>query len=266
MSTADSTSDGSRDQGLFGWLKDRAFPILLTALGAGLGSAAGLDELPIGLRPGHLLLAGFVLFVVGTFLLERGRGTRLGLKLERDELSARNLDLHRVARDLTQAYLESLSRRQAWWSSERVSLFLHRTDQFELVGRHCAAPSLRAIARTHFSESKGCLGAVWNGTPDGGSTVHRLPNATIDKTGWTEAQHDYGFSDVESIEMRMRSCVYVGLRIEDHAGREPLGVVLVESERSSISDADPQGFDGEKALAALRDELPLLKGLLSALR
>jgi hypothetical protein len=69
-----------------------------------------------------------------------------------------------------------------------------------------------------------------------------------------------GYTTADIAGMRMRSRAYVALRLQNHVGQGPLGVVLAESQ------FDATQFDPHRAMNLLRREADHLAGTLFALR
>jgi len=247
-----------------GTVADRIVPALFSTVAAGLLVVAGfadLDHLPLGVQRGHILGAGLALMAVGLLLGDRDRGTRRRLRAAHDAARQENERLLEVIQKLAQTDLATLAREQGWITSERISIFLHRNDGFQLVGRYSPNPVLASASRRRYPEDRGCLGDAWENS----TSTADLPDATAALESWRAAQQQLGFSQAETEAMRMKSRSYAALRIADHDGRAPFGVVIVESVRANRSAHDPSGFDVDLALNALHQYSPHLQGVLAAL-
>lgn len=194
---------------------------------------------------------GAVVFLAGTVLSVRRQRAYETLReayttLERQSnevASASKAALDRrdaVISALSCCELAFLGQQLKYYSSERITLFRPAPGGFTLVARWSMHPRYRASGREFYPLCEGCLGEAWNwgfaaeiGLPDPKSALEEW--LAVSKTKWHIPRQT-------AQEFTMKSRTYVAIRLEGGTGREPLGVIVFESERTTadlVGDTSP---------------------------
>lgn len=102
--------------------------------------------------------------------------------------------------------------------NDRLSLYLHRGNEFVLAGRYSQNLDLNKSNRNFFPDNQGCIGISWQT----GNTIYSKQNGRYET--WQRNQNIA--SDVLE-EIRMKSQLYCAIPIYNNSDRE--GILLAES-------------------------------------
>jgi hypothetical protein len=223
---------------LGGWIAEW-WPYAFNALGpVGLGLAgaaadtSGMVQVPIlgwGVRHDALAWVSAALFLVGLSAVVR-RGQTLGRVKERLVIVEDRANKAEAAlQALAEMELDALCKRLGYYSSERISIFIPVHDGFRLKVRFSLSPTYRTRGRLLYPLAEGCLGYAWTA---GSAFSLNLPDPRQSLDLWFEClEREWGVPRATAEHLRMRSRTYAAIRIDSDARpREPLGVVVIESE------------------------------------
>jgi hypothetical protein len=191
-----------------------------------------------------LINAGAALSLIAILCRFRHQMTRAGLStelatigndLEKREVQIRALEstVERCfghIQDLVDAQIASLFIELDLGDYERVSLYRHDSARFITSSRYSRNPELKTPPRPSYP-IEGVLGHAWRY----GSRELTIVDDAANPEAWLEAQKSNGINKQIGRSLRMRSCCYVGVAVEDHDGSR-LGVVVVESTEAAGLD------------------------------
>jgi hypothetical protein len=225
---------------VFTWLGDRArdwWPYVLNTLaivGFGIQGAADMNghiAIPIvgwTWAKTAVIWVSAIFAVLGSLGILRRRQQLTAVRESLARAEGRAGATERALKGLIQTELGILCKTLDHYSSERVTLFVHRDGGFKLVGRLSRNPALNIASRGVYPENEGCVGTAWE---TGSTFVTDLPDPQADYAGWAAAQTDLGVPAARVPLLTMRSRMYAAFRIEAAGpGQMPLGVIIFESQ------------------------------------
>ncbi len=136
--------------------------------------------------------------------------------------------------------------------NDRITLYLSYKNDFLPCVRYSRNPNIRSIKRPKYSKSQGVIQKVWehdwwfdNEFPE--------PNK---KRAYRKYHKDlYQLSADDVKKLSMKAVFYCGKRISDHLGREPVGILIIESTKQNR-------FEKEEIYIKLTKEVDKLVPLL----
>lgn len=119
-------------------------------------------------------------------------------------------------------------------SVHRISVYFEYSGLFLILGRFSSNPQLAVTRTVQFPLDKGALSKSWEqeyyedfNCPE----FSVKPNAK-NNPYYTHQNKHYGFDKEKVDKMNMKSCNYIGFRINDNG--MPVGVILFESSKNSL--------------------------------
>ena len=176
-----------------------------------------------------------VVFTVGVGVLAVSGVIGVAARWKAGQVQAENGRLRSLAAEAEVALAEVrahemrlLANRFAYYTDERISLFLHVAGAFYLVARTSDDPDFAHMNNGPYDERLGCLGRAWAKERD-----HlTLPPKAREPAGWYSAQKTRGLTKQMAESLTMATRTYNAYRIQTASGLM-LGVVVFESEHAS---------------------------------
>jgi hypothetical protein len=220
------------------------WPQLLTAIGFVLLALASLadsqDQVNLSVAEvprTYIFGAGAALLVLGSIFMTLNGQERASLKSRVADLEGDNAALQNSLKRQGRNDLVQLGKQLRFFSSERISLFAVAKNSFHLVARHSPNPAYESQGRHDYPLDQGCLGRAWRESV----ASAELPDPNVDKQEWQQAQlKDHGIPLLVSQAFVMKSRTYVAFRIDRSGVKQPLGVVIFESELTAAGAASGQ--------------------------
>ena len=141
----------------------------------------------------------------------------------------------------------------------RISIYVHENSDGKFIpcGRYSPNPELRKPGRTSYPDSQGCIAKGWQ---NGWHFDNSFPDTNSRHKNYCQSQYDIP-ANIHS-SMKMRSCVYAALRLDNLAGN-PLAVMVVESANADQFDAnqlqasmESVASDFSQMISTLRQHIP----------
>lgn len=185
---------------------------------------------------------GAIAFIAGTGLAVRRQRAYAALReayamlqqKSKAEASTNRAALDRrdtVISALCYAELAFLGSQLRYYSSERITLFRPVPGGFTIATRWSANPRFQASHRDFYPAGEGCLGQAWDW---GFSEETNLPSPNKELEEWLNVTDSkWKVPRQTAREFTMKSCTYVAIRLQGGTGRELLGVIVFESERTA---------------------------------
>lgn len=133
----------------------------------------------------------------------------------------------------------------------RLTIYIHRNNQFLSFGRYTPDPSFGGKGRNTLPENQGCIGQAW-----------RSDWCYEGNLSYKESRKKYAMTRETHEELRMKAVFFAVKRI-DGPNRQPLAVLVVESKNANqFPEAMIKGIlDNEEMYLAeiihcLRDHIP----------
>lgn len=242
------------------WLLDCKYEILAdigTLLISGSGIWLGIQTSSGKTVPGVLFAAGAMMYLVARVHVyrEQERLSQVNKELkakqgEIDEFKDRyeqlRLDYFTAFEDLLCSLFHNVFQLD---STERLSVYSHDGNEFNMLGRYSANPNLKKTGRGVYPDSEGCIGLAW---AEGIATDCNLPNPEYEIQEYKDYLHKkWGIPKGISGTFRMKSRCFVAIAIENQF-KEKIAVAVFESlkpdgvfEQDEIADV-LEGYDGDR--------------------
>jgi hypothetical protein len=115
-------------------------------------------------------------------------------------------------------------------TTDRISVFIWKDNNFERLGRYSKNPEFRIIGRATYPVAEGCLHLAWVNGHHFQDQIP-FPNSKRQTQRWINYHRDhYNMPPSTSEKLNMKSCWYYSIRIDNDKNNDvPLGVLVIES-------------------------------------
>jgi hypothetical protein len=233
------------------WMQDR-WPQLVTLLGT-----IGMSFTGVALRLTNEPAWGWLFLVAAGASVTGNAGSwnqqqrMSALQRRNDELAARVSSLEEAADGYAASYFDLISVELSllyeilgFTDEERISVYKHDGRAFVILGRYTKHPEYRQRGRPFYADDEGCIGQAWRHDE---AFVDDLPDPKEAPTAYFERlAHEYGISRRTAAGMRMKSRSYAAFALDDPAGFQRIGIIVLES-------TSPGAFDPGRLRRVIRE-------------
>jgi hypothetical protein len=225
------------------WMHDR-WPQLVTLLGT-----IGMSFTGVALRLTNEPAWGWLFLVAAGASVTGNAGSwsqqqrMSALQRRNDELASRVGSLEDAADGYAASYFELISAELSllyealgFTDDERISVYKHDGRAFVVLGRYTKHPEYRQRGRPFYADDEGCIGQAWrhdeafvDDLPD----PEEAPGAYFDRLA-----REYGIARRTAAGLRMKSRSYAAFALDDPAGFQRIGIIVLESTLPRAFDLD----------------------------